>query len=144
MLHFGFFCTRNTVLPPVSSQLTQYRLSIVGKAGAFFPASGSHRQGADRLITETNSTVFNPILWLEVLTWLTSNAHIQASLSLSVSLAFSLPLRHWWCSHTHTPVARLQLLPYWHPVNSLHAAWACSDTSYWWDHSQWIRRKGPV
>lgn len=40
---------------------------------------------------------------------------------LSASAAMSLPQ-----THTHA------LLPHWHPVNSLHAAWACSGTSYWW------------
>lgn len=58
----------------------------------FLLALGSCRQGADRLLTETNTTFANPVLWFEVLTWITSSALIQTSLSL----------QQWYRSHTHT------------------------------------------
>ena len=127
--------------------LTHYRVNIPGKAGVFPSHTRKSVPGWCRQADNINKLhCCQPALWLEVLTRLTSSAPLRAGLSPPESLAFFLTYEDPTHTHTHTHTAasRLQSLPYWHPVNSLHAARACSDTSDRCHHSEWWRRERPA
>lgn len=110
----------------------QYKLKPVDKTALFSSASGSRHQGGNA-VKRNKQHLCQPDLWFKVPTWLISR-------TLSVKPFLSLSLQNWWCSHTtHTPVVLLQSAPYWHPVNSVRTLRVFSETSYWWDHSEYLR-----